>query len=652
MDASRLLADRYRLIVRISTSESGEMWRAHDEMLGRRVAVRLVGKDSIADEATGKRIAMEASAAALIAHPNIASVYDNGHATTENGVEELFFVTELIDGTSLAERFQEEQGEEERLSWRVVVEICAEAAAGLSSAHARGLVHRTVSPSTILVTLSGAKLTDLGVGLLKAPRGAQPTSPSLDVYALGTVLYQGLSGAPEGFTEHDIAAWLAADAPQSGPEVPPKVMAVCRACLDPNPANRPISAEIARKLAKTVRRKVAAVEPHMKNTTPTIVLEPVMSPASATVAVPGFPPGVAAGRPTGPGSAEGSETSPIVVPVPQAGLGPESGQERRPEAAASGTGPYVASDVASDVEREREPESERKLDLDLDSVLEATSARPESTSKARTEARTEAEASRPTPSVADAQTVMFGLGPIRDAIRRAGPQNSHDETVTLSAVSADDDDVLADMGITHHLRSRQGKALVVGLAVFLVGVVTAGVVILGGGDSSEDNAQFAFPAAATSSGIATSEDPGYHAGSSIMPTVSEKASPSASTKTSQKASSAPATTATTAKLTCSVAASVSQWGRDGLQIGLTISNTGSAAVNGWTLTFTMSERVTLGQVWNGTWSASGTTITVKNVSHNGQIAAGGTVADIGANMSGKFSNSVKASGFSLNGVSC
>ncbi|MER7517224.1 serine/threonine-protein kinase [Streptomyces sp. NPDC126499] len=187
----------------------GEVWRATDEVLGRDVAVKLMlGQDH--DPSAADRFRMEAQTAARLSHPHVVGVFDFG---TWDG--KLFLVMELVDGDSLA-------GDRARptvLSAEQVATVAAHAAAGLAAAHKQGVVHRDIKPGNLLMDADGTvKLADFGIarfvddpsagltttgqivgtGLYLAPERAlgRPASPASDVYSLGCVLYQLLTGQP------------------------------------------------------------------------------------------------------------------------------------------------------------------------------------------------------------------------------------------------------------------------------------------------------------------------------------------------------------------------------------------------------------------------------------------------------------------------
>lgn len=204
-----LVADRYRLHMCVGRGGMGEVWRATDEVLGRDVAVKLMlGHEH--DPSAAERFRMEAQTAARLSHPHVVGVFDFG---TWDG--KLYLVMELVHGDSLAG----ERGQAPALPAEQVAIVAAHAAAGLAAAHRQGVVHRDIKPGNLLRDADGTvKLADFGIarfvddpsaaltttgqivgtGLYLAPERAlgQPASPASDVYSLGCVLYQLLTGQP------------------------------------------------------------------------------------------------------------------------------------------------------------------------------------------------------------------------------------------------------------------------------------------------------------------------------------------------------------------------------------------------------------------------------------------------------------------------
>jgi serine/threonine-protein kinase len=208
-DFTEPVGGRYEMGERLGRGGMSEVWSATDLRLGRTVAIKFL-RDDIDDPAARSRIEDEARAAARLSHPNIVSVYDAGeHA------ERPFVVMELADSRSLADLIREEGN----LSPDGARAIGMQVLSALAAAHAQGIVHRDVKPANILVSEDGTvKLADFGIAksLTAASAGltvagqvmgtpsylspeqasGQPAEPRSDLYALGIVLFEALTGRP------------------------------------------------------------------------------------------------------------------------------------------------------------------------------------------------------------------------------------------------------------------------------------------------------------------------------------------------------------------------------------------------------------------------------------------------------------------------
>ncbi|MEV7504742.1 serine/threonine-protein kinase [Streptomyces sp. NPDC093018] len=204
-----LIAGRYRLRDTIGRGAMGEVWRAFDETLGRPVAVKLLlPHDS--DPTASSRFRLEAQTAGRLSHPNVVGVLDFGEFEGR-----LFLVMELVDGGSL-DGLLSASGP---LSAERVATIAAQAAVGLALAHRQGIVHRDIKPANLLLSADDTlKIGDFGIArffddpnsaltatgqivgtsLYLAPERAlgRTAGPASDVYSLGCVLYQLLTGRP------------------------------------------------------------------------------------------------------------------------------------------------------------------------------------------------------------------------------------------------------------------------------------------------------------------------------------------------------------------------------------------------------------------------------------------------------------------------
>ena len=211
--SSRLLAQRYRLIERIDEGGAGEVWRGRDEKLDRDVAIKLLGPD--ADDAFRARFADEARRAAAVVHPNVVTVFDEGR----DGAD-AFMVMELVHGKTLRD-IVAERGP---LPAHEVARLVRQVAAALDAAHAAGVIHCDVKPANVIVDREGlAKLTDFGIARAARDRDEQellgtaryiaperveggPVTARTDVYGLGLVAYELLTGRPafDGATSEEL----------------------------------------------------------------------------------------------------------------------------------------------------------------------------------------------------------------------------------------------------------------------------------------------------------------------------------------------------------------------------------------------------------------------------------------------------------------
>jgi serine/threonine-protein kinase len=254
-----VLARRYVLLDRIASGGTSVLWRARDRALERLVAVKVLQEER---ELARK----EARTTARLAHPDAIEVYDYGETVTAHGRVAAFVVLRLLDGVPLAERLAGG-----RLPWREAAVTAARLARVLEAAHRQGIVHRDVSAENVLLTGSGPKLLDFGIaapaGDPDDQRGTPPyvsperlagalVHPAADVYALGALLYQMLTGSlpyPETTWEELERARRTGPCPR--PEgVPHELAALCRRCLDPAPWWRPEAGQVAEELARTLAR--------------------------------------------------------------------------------------------------------------------------------------------------------------------------------------------------------------------------------------------------------------------------------------------------------------------------------------------------------------------------------------------------------------
>jgi serine/threonine-protein kinase len=208
MEEKRLLNDRYQLLEALGKGGMAFVYRARDLMLERYVAVKILREDYTRDPAFQDRFRLEAKAAANLSHPNIVTVHDFGLDAGK-----LFIVMEYVPGTDLKTLIQQRG----RFTPEEALPLIIQACAGIGYAHRAGLVHCDVKPQNMLVTPDQRlKVADFGIARALASirpgeqsdvvwgspqyfspeqaSGAAP-SPSSDVYSLGVVLYEMLTGA-------------------------------------------------------------------------------------------------------------------------------------------------------------------------------------------------------------------------------------------------------------------------------------------------------------------------------------------------------------------------------------------------------------------------------------------------------------------------
>ena len=234
-DEGRLVAGRYRIVGRIGTGAMGAVWQAHDEVLGRTVAIKQLLLQPHLDEHDAEdarqRTMREGRIAARLHHPNAISVFDV--VTDDNGQPCL--IMEYLNSTSLAAVLQERR----TLPPTEVARIGAQVAAALREAHAVGIVHRDIKPGNILLGGNGTvKITDFGISRAKddvtvtktgmiagtpaylAPEvaiGGDP-GPESDVFSLGSTLYAACEGQPPfGLSENTLSLLHAVAAGQINP---------------------------------------------------------------------------------------------------------------------------------------------------------------------------------------------------------------------------------------------------------------------------------------------------------------------------------------------------------------------------------------------------------------------------------------------------
>jgi eukaryotic-like serine/threonine-protein kinase len=253
-----LFAHRYRLERRIGVGGMSTVQLAFDTRLERYVAVKLLAEHLAADDGFVQRFRREALAAARLVHPNVVQVYDFG---TDEASHRQFIVMEFVEGQSCAELLRD-QG---RLPVEEVVDICGQACRGLDYAHRNGVVHRDIKPGNLLrnpehvvkiADFGIAKAADdsditrvgsvIGTAAYLSPEQArgEPAGPQSDLYALGVVAYQLITGRLpyQGASLTDLARQQETGPPTDvhdvAPECPPALSDAIMRALTANPAAR------------------------------------------------------------------------------------------------------------------------------------------------------------------------------------------------------------------------------------------------------------------------------------------------------------------------------------------------------------------------------------------------------------------------------
>ena len=230
----QLLSERYELRRRLGSGGAGVVYAAHDHLLGRDVAVKLLHAELADDPQAAERFRTEAAAAAKVSHPNAVTIYDiDRHADRD------YLVMELVDGPALSTVLADGSGGQLALPWPAVAGIGHSVAAALGAAHQRATVHRDVKPGNVLLSSDGAaKVADFGIARALGEAASRATTPGTvigtarylapeqlrddpvdvraDVYSLGLTLHEALTGRPpwgEGTATEIAGRRLAAELP-------------------------------------------------------------------------------------------------------------------------------------------------------------------------------------------------------------------------------------------------------------------------------------------------------------------------------------------------------------------------------------------------------------------------------------------------------
>lgn len=371
----RVLAGRYELEVPLGRGGSGEVWRGRDMATHRPVAIKLVELSLIDDPGTLaetiSRFRREATVVSGLRHQNIVGALDAGRMASQ-----LFMVMELAPGISLAS-MMDERGARGMGLFPVssVLRIAEQVCAGLAAAHEAGVVHRDIKPSNLMVTPQlGVKIIDFGIARLLADNSPRLTLPAqtvgtvayispeqaqgfdvdgrADLYSLGCVLYQLLSGRPPFFSTIPGALLMmqVMDRPTPlsvvRPDLPAGLSELVGDLLEKEPAARPATAAQVAGTIAAIARTLGAEEPEHEADRETIragdhrgatgdtrrdegwpqpgrstVLSPQRMPYLPGPGAAGAPPWESAGPPAPPPSPVPSQPGPPGWSAPQAATG-------------------------------------------------------------------------------------------------------------------------------------------------------------------------------------------------------------------------------------------------------------------------------------------------------------------------------------------
>jgi serine/threonine protein kinase/tetratricopeptide (TPR) repeat protein len=250
----------YRIVSQLGAGGMGEVYLAEDTQLGRRVAIKFLSPELVADERANKRLFKEARAAATLDHPNICSIYEVGEADGRS-----FIAMQYIEGETLDARIKGKP-----LELKDSLSIASQVADGLAEAHAHGIIHRDIKPANIMITARGqVKVMDFGLAkliqhsevvqseaeteaLLSTPgaiigtvpymspeqvRG-QPVDARSDIFSFGVLLYEILSGQ-QPFVAESATATASAILTREPPplaryssDVPGELQRIVRKCME------------------------------------------------------------------------------------------------------------------------------------------------------------------------------------------------------------------------------------------------------------------------------------------------------------------------------------------------------------------------------------------------------------------------------------
>ena len=278
MEIGQIIKERYEIVQLLGEGGMSYVYKANDKQLKRTVAIKTLKPNYVQQEKFVERFKREAQTVANLNHPNIVQIFDWGIG------DEPFFVMEYIEGNTLTSIIAKRR----TISLNDVLFIGAQVSSGLQAAHSKGLVHRDIKPGNIMITPEGkVKVTDFGIVSLQneesditktgsilgtasyiSPEQAQgkPVSKESDLYSLGTVLYELITGRPpfEGDTPIATATKHITDKPEKlsviRPDIPKGVENAVLKLLHKYPKDRFKNAEDLRAVLLQQKTQLQAMQ--------------------------------------------------------------------------------------------------------------------------------------------------------------------------------------------------------------------------------------------------------------------------------------------------------------------------------------------------------------------------------------------------------
>ncbi len=309
-----LLNRRYRLLSLIGTGGMATVYRAHDLLLDRHVAVKFLREPYASDPAFRRRFLEEARAAARLEHPNIVGIHDVG----EDEQGRPYIVMELVEGEDLKTLIRRAAPLPVAQALELTRQICA----GVGAAHRAGLIHCDLKPQNILVTPDGqVKVADFGIArafqrgrevadetvretvvwgsphyISPEQAAGRPPTPASDVYSIGVMMYEMLTGVPP-FHDADPTALLAKHLREEppplsafNPRVPPTLEWLIRKVLAKEPAQRYRNADQLGIVIDEYRRQGTLQTAPQAAAPASVVAAPTANPPVVTPSAPGVAP--------------------------------------------------------------------------------------------------------------------------------------------------------------------------------------------------------------------------------------------------------------------------------------------------------------------------------------------------------------------------